>query len=81
MDSFDQCAVLRMVSTGTPDRAAFEAAAPLVECALKVEVSTPALPNNDFIHLPIEQTFTGLFGFFMAENNKLALVLFLNESV
>ena len=46
-------------STVTPDIAAFVAAAALVECALNLDVSTPALRRHDFNHLAIVLDVTG----------------------
>ena len=48
-------------STGTPTKAAVDAAAALVECAEKPR--TPAALRAAFIHLPIKAAETALYGF------------------
>ena len=47
----------------TPDMAAFEEEAPRVECAEKIDVSTPADRRMDFSHLAIVEDTTALWGF------------------
>jgi hypothetical protein len=49
-----------MVATGIPLLLAIEAAADLVERALKTIVSTPARASIDLIHLEIVSVDTGL---------------------
>ena len=52
----------------TPDDAAFDAAAPLVECAENTETSTPASQSWSLIQRPIVAPVTGLWGFEDATN-------------
>ena len=47
---------------GTPAEAALDAAAPLVECAEKTEVSIPASFSWSFIHRPTVELVSGLCG-------------------
>ncbi len=60
MDSEAQSAALNIDWMGTPSVAALDAAAPLVECAEKVDVSTPASSSCFLIHLAIVDPLTGL---------------------
>ncbi len=62
MDSLVQPPARKMELIESPDSAAFEAAAPLVECALKTAVSIPASPRYFFIHLPIVLPVTAKWG-------------------
>ena len=51
--SFDQRAHDIMSTIGAPARSAFDAAAPLTVCALKIEVSMPANSKNQILSLAI----------------------------
>ena len=56
-----------------PDAAAFEAAAPLVECAEKVDVSIPASFNCSLIQRQIVDTEATLFGLFELRKSEVEL--------
>ena len=60
MPSDDQSAASRMSLVVTPAPAAIEHDAPLTECALKMEMSTPASSIKHLSHLAIVQLDTGL---------------------
>ncbi|KAK4028526.1 hypothetical protein OUZ56_017935 [Daphnia magna] len=57
-----QLAVFNIESVGTPFSAAFEAEAPRVEWAEKIDVSTPASSRTFLSHCPIVEPFTSLCG-------------------
>ena len=57
-----------------PNAEAFEAAAPLVECALKTDVSTPDASSAERIHLLIVLPVTPEWGAMVDTNNCLMFV-------
>ena len=61
MDSDDQPPARKIEFVESPVSAAFDAAAPLVEWALKMDISMPA-SQKDFIHLPTVLPETGKCG-------------------
>lgn len=71
MDPDDQLAVRRIASIGTPEAAAFEAPAPLVECAEKTELSIPAEEMVDLIHLLRVEDVAAVWGFLVKTNSEL----------
>ena len=64
-----QSAAFRMSPVVIPALAAANAAALLVECALNILVSIPALSNRDLSHLARVDEHTGLCGLTTARNN------------
>ena len=58
--SFVHSAVRKISAPRTPSTYALATAAPLTLCALKTEVSMPALDRTDLIHLPTVEVVTSL---------------------
>ena len=63
VDSFVQSAASRISDNATPALKAAEDTADLVECGLKIDVSTSARDNTDFAHLSKVEELTGLWRF------------------
>ena len=65
-----QSAVLKISAVDTPTLLALDVAAPLVECAEKMETSIPACAISDWSQCPIVAAFTGACGLRTDKNKR-----------